>query len=68
MKEHRIIFKHVHNRGRHKDQKPDKAPRLNERICPYCGGSGINNDYRLSTISGTPPRCGICGGRGRIPI
>lgn len=38
------------------------------RICPYCHGSGIDNNSRANSISGCPSRCPVCGGRGRIPI
>ncbi len=40
----------------------------NGRICPYCNGSGIDNNSHVNSFSGCPSRCPVCGGRGRIPI
>jgi DnaJ-class molecular chaperone len=58
------------NLFRRKREKGKELPceRLNYRLCPYCHGSGINNDSKTNTLSTQPQRCPICGGVGRTPI
>ncbi|MDO4219761.1 MAG: hypothetical protein Q4D22_00815 [Candidatus Saccharibacteria bacterium] len=65
------ILESIRSKTRHAGEKPtcksDKT-RLNDRVCPYCNGSGIDNSHPANTLTMQPQRCSVCGGRGRIPL
>ena len=46
--------------------KKDKLDKPSTRICPYCGGTGL--DLRSTDTLPQLMRCSVCGGSGRIPI
>ena len=48
-------------------KRREKKEYLNEKLCPYCNGSGINSQSPTDFGTMQPQRCSICGGRGRIP-
>ena len=51
-----------------KSEHKSDRDRLNDRVCPYCNGSGIDNHNPTNALTMQPQRCSICGGRGRIPL
>ena len=51
-----------------KSEYKSNRDRLNDRVCPYCSGSGIDNSHPANTLTMQPQRCSVCGGRGRIPL
>lgn len=56
---HDFIQKHKRN--------AEKTAPYNERLCPYCNGSGINPRSPTDYATMQPQRCSVCGGRGRVP-
>ena len=63
MKDKHTIRESIRKLRKHTD---DPAP-YNERLCPYCNGSGINPRIPTDYATMQPQRCAVCGGRGRVP-
>ncbi len=51
-----------------RNQRDHEKAALNSRICPYCNGSGLDNNNPVNPLVGQPRSCMVCGGRGRVPL
>ena len=50
--------------------KHKRTPAIKQKNCPACGGTGVTT-VKQPTAPGQrvyPPRCGECGGKGRVTI
>ena len=49
-------------------ERHTEKDRLNYRVCPYCHGSGLDNNNPVTPLTMQPQNCTVCGGSGRVPI